>query len=50
VTELRPGAFGHAVVEAMDRPGIQVLRLRTERARNVELHARVLAAAIEAIG
>jgi 2-succinyl-5-enolpyruvyl-6-hydroxy-3-cyclohexene-1-carboxylate synthase len=50
VTELRPGAVGSAVAEAMGRPGIQVLRLRTERARNVALHARVLATAVEAVG
>jgi 2-succinyl-5-enolpyruvyl-6-hydroxy-3-cyclohexene-1-carboxylate synthase len=50
VTELRPGAIGRAVVEAMERPGINVLRLRTERARNVELHRRVLDAALEAVG
>ncbi|MFN8518198.1 MAG: thiamine pyrophosphate-dependent enzyme [Chloroflexota bacterium] len=50
VTEVRPGIIGRAVAEAVDRPGIQVLRLRTERARNVALHARVLSAAVEAIG
>lgn len=50
VTELRPGTIGTAVAEAMQRPGIHVLRLRTDRARNVELHRRVLDAALEAIG
>ena len=50
VTELRPGAVGTAVAAAMERPGIHVLRLRTDRARNVELHRRVIDAALEAIG
>ncbi len=50
VSEVRAGEIGDAVAEAVGRPGIQVLRLRTHRRRNVELHARVLAAAIEAVG
>jgi 2-succinyl-5-enolpyruvyl-6-hydroxy-3-cyclohexene-1-carboxylate synthase len=50
VTELRPGAVGATVMEAMARPGIQVLRLRTDRVRNVELHRRVLDAALEEVG
>jgi 2-succinyl-5-enolpyruvyl-6-hydroxy-3-cyclohexene-1-carboxylate synthase len=50
VGELRPGAIGTAVAESFERPGVKVLRLRTERTRNVELHRRVLDAAIEAIG
>lgn len=50
VAELRPGAIGTAVAEVMERPGIHVLRLRTDRARNVELHRRVIDAALGAIG
>jgi 2-succinyl-5-enolpyruvyl-6-hydroxy-3-cyclohexene-1-carboxylate synthase len=50
VAGLRPGAIGTAVVEVMQRPGIHVLRLRTDRARNVELHRRVIDAALRAIG
>lgn len=50
VTELRPGSIGRAVIEAMERPGVQVLHLRTDRRRNVELHARVFDAAIRGVG
>ncbi len=40
-------AVGRAVAASLERPAIRVLRLRTDRARNVELHRRV-AAAVEA--
>jgi 2-succinyl-5-enolpyruvyl-6-hydroxy-3-cyclohexene-1-carboxylate synthase len=50
VTELGASGIGRAVARSMGHPGIHVLRLRTERARNVELHRRVLDAAIEALG
>jgi 2-succinyl-5-enolpyruvyl-6-hydroxy-3-cyclohexene-1-carboxylate synthase len=49
VAEVHPGAIGAAVAGVIGRPGIHVLRLRTDRARNVDLHARVLDAALEAI-
>lgn len=43
--ELVPGrvgeAVGRAVAASLERPGIRVLRLRTDRARNVELHRRI---------
>ncbi len=49
--ELQPGrvgeAIGRAVAASRQRPGIRILRLRSERARNVELHRRV-AGAVEA--
>lgn len=50
VAELGPTDIGATVAAAIDRPGIQVLRLRTDRARNVALHRRVLDAAMDAIG
>jgi 2-succinyl-5-enolpyruvyl-6-hydroxy-3-cyclohexene-1-carboxylate synthase len=50
VTELRPGAIAAAVASSFERPGIKVLRLRSDRSRNVILHRRVMDAAIEAIG
>jgi len=37
-----------AITEALDRPGLDVLELRTERDRNVELHQQVWRAGIEA--
>lgn len=49
--ELQPGrvgeAIGRVVAASRARPGIRVLRLRSERRRNVELHRRV-AEAVEA--
>ncbi|HWP61957.1 MAG TPA: 2-succinyl-5-enolpyruvyl-6-hydroxy-3-cyclohexene-1-carboxylic-acid synthase [Candidatus Binatia bacterium] len=43
--ELAPGrvgeAVGRAVAASLERPGIRVLRLRTDRTRNVELHRRI---------
>ncbi|MEZ4597546.1 MAG: 2-succinyl-5-enolpyruvyl-6-hydroxy-3-cyclohexene-1-carboxylic-acid synthase [Chloroflexota bacterium] len=50
VTELRPDRIAPAVAAAIDRPGIELLVLRTERARNAALHAQVLHAALGAIG
>jgi 2-succinyl-5-enolpyruvyl-6-hydroxy-3-cyclohexene-1-carboxylate synthase len=50
VTELQPGRIGPAVAEAIGRPGIRVLHLRTDRARNVELHRQIQDAAMGAIG
>ncbi|GIW20428.1 MAG: 2-succinyl-5-enolpyruvyl-6-hydroxy-3-cyclohexene-1-carboxylate synthase [Chloroflexota bacterium] len=48
--ELAPGrvgeAVGRAVAASLERPGIRVLRLRTDRSRNVELHRRIA----EAVG
>ncbi len=42
-----PGQIGPAVRDSLGRPGVQVLELRTERRRNVELH-RACQAAVEA--
>jgi 2-succinyl-5-enolpyruvyl-6-hydroxy-3-cyclohexene-1-carboxylate synthase len=50
VIEMAAGEIGATIARAVGRPGIRVLRLRTDRARNVELHRRVLDAAIRAIG
>lgn len=47
---LGPGEIGPAVAGSLGRPGVRVLELRTERARNVELHqaaAAAVAAALE---
>jgi 2-succinyl-5-enolpyruvyl-6-hydroxy-3-cyclohexene-1-carboxylate synthase len=49
VTELQPGRVGAAVAEGIGRPGISVLHLRTDRARNVELHRQILDGAMGAI-
>ncbi len=50
VVDLEPGSVGHVIRDSMSRPGVRVLRLRTDRARNVELHARVATAAARAVG
>ncbi len=50
VSDVRTGAIGPAVAASFERSGIKVLRLGTDRARNVELHRRVLDAAVGAIG
>ena len=50
VGDLHPGAIGSALAESFERPGVKVLRLRTDRTRNVALHRRVLDFAIEAMG
>jgi hypothetical protein len=51
--ELVPGrvgaAVGRAVEASLERPAIRVLRLRTDRPRNVELHRRVAAAVERAV-
>ncbi|MER3418771.1 MAG: 2-succinyl-5-enolpyruvyl-6-hydroxy-3-cyclohexene-1-carboxylic-acid synthase, partial [Chloroflexota bacterium] len=51
--ELVPGrvgeAIGGAVAASLERPAVRVLRLRTDRTRNVELHRRVAAAVERAI-
>ena len=47
--DLTLGSGGSAVAGGLGRPGIRVLHVRTERSRNVMLHARVLDAALEAI-
>jgi 2-succinyl-5-enolpyruvyl-6-hydroxy-3-cyclohexene-1-carboxylate synthase len=39
--ELMPGTIGAEVAASMGRPGVRVLRLRTDRARNVMLHRQV---------
>jgi 2-succinyl-5-enolpyruvyl-6-hydroxy-3-cyclohexene-1-carboxylate synthase len=47
--ELEPGGIGETVAESLARPGVRVLRLRTDRARNVVLHGLVQDAAAEAV-
>lgn len=44
-----PGEIGPAVADSLARPGVQVLELRTHRARNVELHRAVAAAVASAV-
>ena len=43
---VEPGELGAAIAASIGRPGVRVLELRTERARNVELH-RDLAATVK---
>ena len=47
--ELEPGSIGAAAAASMGRPGVRVLRLRTDRARNVVLHQQVQDAVAEAL-
>ncbi len=47
--DLEPPRIGAAIADSMGRPGVRVLRLRTDRARNQLLHQRVVDAAIEAL-
>ncbi len=46
---LEPGDLAPAIRESIGRPGIQVLELRTDRARNLELHREVAAVAADAL-
>ncbi len=39
--DLMPGAIGAAVAASIGQPGVRVLRLRTDRTRNVALHRSV---------
>lgn len=52
--ELEAGRVGEAVARAvaasLERPGIRVLRLRSDRSRNVDLHRRIAAAVEAAVG
>lgn len=51
--ELVPGRVGEAVARAvrasLEQPGVRVLRLRSDRTRNVELHRRISSAVTEAV-
>ena len=47
--ELQPDSIGAAVAASMGRPGVRVLRLRTDRARNVVLHGLIGDAVLEAL-
>ncbi len=51
-TYRRVGAadLGEALADSIARPGVQVLSLRTDRARNVELHRDAAAAVAAALG
>ena len=42
--------LGDAIRDSVGRPGVRVIELRTERARNLELHREVAAAVRAAIG
>ena len=44
-----PGEIGPAVAGSLDRPGVRVLELRTDRTRNVELHQASAAAVSDAL-
>ncbi len=44
-----PAQLRAALAESLDRPGVQVLGFRTERARNVELHRQAAAAVVDAM-
>jgi 2-succinyl-5-enolpyruvyl-6-hydroxy-3-cyclohexene-1-carboxylate synthase len=44
-----PGEIGPAVAGSLGQPGVRVLELRTDRARNVELHRAVTAAVSDAL-
>jgi 2-succinyl-5-enolpyruvyl-6-hydroxy-3-cyclohexene-1-carboxylate synthase len=45
-----PGELRSALADSLQRPGVQVLALRTDRARNVELHRQAAAAVETALG
>jgi len=47
--ELQPDSIGATVAASMGRPGVRVLRLRTDRARNVVLHGLIGDAVLEAL-
>lgn len=44
-----PADLGEAIVDSIARPGVQVLSLRTDRTRNVELHREAAAAVATAL-
>jgi 2-succinyl-5-enolpyruvyl-6-hydroxy-3-cyclohexene-1-carboxylate synthase len=44
-----PAAAKSAIAGSIDRPGVRVLELRTDRARNVELHRAATASVAEAL-
>ncbi len=44
-----PADLGDAIADSIVRPGVQVLSLRTDRARNVELHREAAAAVATAL-
>jgi 2-succinyl-5-enolpyruvyl-6-hydroxy-3-cyclohexene-1-carboxylate synthase len=45
-----PGELRDALADSLERPGAQVLALRTDRARNVELHRRAAGTVATALG
>ncbi|MBF6606117.1 MAG: 2-succinyl-5-enolpyruvyl-6-hydroxy-3-cyclohexene-1-carboxylic-acid synthase [Chloroflexi bacterium] len=48
--QVGPGEIGPAVAGSLDRPGVRVLELRTDRTRNVALHRASAAAVSDALG
>jgi len=44
-----PGELREALADSLERPGVQVLALRTDRTRNVELHRKAAAAVATAL-
>ena len=44
-----PGQLGTALAESLARPGVQVIAVKTDRARNVELHRQAAAAVSAAL-
>jgi 2-succinyl-5-enolpyruvyl-6-hydroxy-3-cyclohexene-1-carboxylate synthase len=48
--EVTAGDLGAAIADSLARPGVQVLRLRTDRAANVRLHRDAAAAVAAALG
>jgi len=47
--DLEPGRIGEVVGASVGRPGVRVLRLRTDRRRNVQQHRAITAAAVAAV-
>jgi len=47
--DLEPGRIGDVVGASVGRPGVRVLRLRTDRRHNVEQHRTITAAAVAAV-